>query len=59
MNPGKKSSSRMIHNKPELLRFFVARLAAKSQGKFASEKKNPPRCKFYLSNAGLIHGCLL
>jgi hypothetical protein len=56
MNPGKKSSSRTSHNKPELLLFFVVKSAAKSQGNFASEKKNPPRCKFYLSNTGLIHG---
>jgi hypothetical protein len=55
MNPGKKSSSRISHNKPELLRFFVARSAAKSQGNFASEKENPLRCKFYLSNTGLSH----
>jgi hypothetical protein len=60
MNPGKKNSSRKSHNKPELLRFFVARSAAKSQDNFASGKnKNPPRRKFYLSNTGLIHGWLL
>jgi len=54
MNPGKKSSSRMRHNKPGLLRFFVARSAAKSQGNFASEKKILPDVNFTSHIQGLF-----